>query len=152
MSFLCGQHGTAVHTTTSPPYPLSTLVLLWPRTRCAEVQVTQWVTATKTSIIVGKVMMNGQGESAGRFSQESEATVKKYNASGPEGLCCEFNLHNLWKKNPVLYVPALPSVGRQTASALRGGRGEVQVTGTSQAPCRDSEPQQPGSLLQPSCW
>lgn len=40
-------------------------------------------------------MMNGQGESAGRFSQESEATVKKYNASGPEGLCCEFNLHNL---------------------------------------------------------
>lgn len=97
-------------------------------------------------------MMNGQGESAGRFSQESEATVKKYNASGPKGPWCEFNLHNLWKKNPVLYVPALPSVGRQTASALRGGRGEVQVTGTSQAPCRDSEPQQPRSLLQPSCW
>lgn len=55
------------------------------------------------------------------------------------------------EKNTVMYVPALPSAGRQTASALQGGRGEPQGTGAGPSTLlglrREAEPQQPGSLL-----
>lgn len=146
MSFLYGQHGTAIRTTTSPPYHSA------PGTqdKRAEVWVTQRVTAARTLIIVGKVMMNGQGESAVRFSQECEATMKKYNASGPEGLCREFKLHNLWKK--YCNVRSCTSFSGKANGLSPSGRtrrapGDRSWPSTLLGLRREAEPQQPGSLL-----
>lgn len=55
------------------------------------------------------------------------------------------------EKNTVMYVPALPSAGRQTASALQGGRGEPQGTGAGQALCWDSDVRQNLSSLGHCC-